>query len=135
MRKRVLRNFSLKVLAALFAALTWLVLQDYQTTGARLISTVLHPTEEREFVRPIAVLTAASAARALQVDPPEARVILSGQAASLRNLDPLDVEVYAKLTTGFTEGSFPLEVNAPPGFTARAVPDRVLVRVAPPKAE
>jgi YbbR domain-containing protein len=119
MREFILKNFWLKVFSLVLAALIWAVIEASLRTDVKVAPpNPLRPLQTREFRLPITVMISANNRRVFKIDPPDIKVKVRGDDASLEKLEPDDIRVYVNLVdVPEPEGSFLVEVNVPRDIT------------------
>ena len=124
-------NFWLKVFSLVLATLIYFVINPKLITpDPSLADNPLRQNATRSFQLPIVVVASAKTPQALQVDPTEVTVVITGDAAFVNNLDPQDIQVSVRLVNVRNpQGSFRVEINAPREVTIQQVwPAHVYVK-------
>src|SRR4051812_42724118 len=127
----ITENLWLKVFSLVLATLVWYVIHsNFQGTSARTVTNPFQPQTDKNFVRPIVLMTSANNRQAFQVDPTEVTVKVLGEPSILQKLRPEDIQVYVKLLdVQNPQGSFRVEVTAPREITIQQVwPAHVMVK-------
>ena len=131
----VTNNLWLKIFSFVLATLIWFVI-DANFQGpqvAKVPDNPLRPDATRNLQLPVVVVTAANNKQVFQVNPTEVTVKVRGEATTVQNLDPDDVEVYVRLLNVHNpNGSFLVEIRKPREIVIQEVwPAHVYVKVAP----
>ncbi|MDB6033355.1 MAG: YbbR family protein [Verrucomicrobiales bacterium] len=113
LRDYILNNFWLKVFSMIMAGMIWFAVRsNLQGDGGRTPQNPFHPSETREYTRPIAIATRLENQQAFKVAPIEARVTVRGDRIFFRRLKASDIQVYVDLTEiSQMHGAYPVRVN------------------------
>lgn len=128
----ITHNLWLKVFSLVLATLIYFVIKPEMITDSKVADNPLHPDVDRNFQIPIVLMTSAKNSQALQVDPTEVTVVVSGEPGEVYKLLPQDIGVSVKLlNVQNPQGSFRVDVTAPREVRIKQVwPAHVYVRAA-----
>jgi YbbR domain-containing protein len=134
LRELILNNFWLKGFSAVLATLIWLALSQSEPNVDSKPTNPLFPsrTKERDVLRAVSVLKSPSEQRALQVEPEQVTVRVSGDGPLIDQLNPEDIHAYVNVgALKDPQGSLKVEVHVPRRISVDAIsPAQVDVRLA-----